>query len=264
MTLKQSVFLVASLILTFSGFTPNSHAQSNSKKPNSPVVVGTLTNVASSGNEFDVQQNGEHLRKLSLNSKSKIYFVGIPTTGKPKPRPGMGVKATCDKEGRIKTISFTHPVDNVSLLGEKRLKMTESELLKEIDKDTNHSISYVEFSKYIYYSPKHGPDSFRKADKDGDGALDSAEFVEALNKVSWWTLSRKTPDQWFSQADKDNDGMLDIKEFALTCTSGNHLENIFKRSDRDNSGSLSRGETEAYLRSVTHGKERSKKKRKRD
>lgn len=164
MTLKQSVFLIASLILTFSGLTPNAHAQSNRKKQDSSVVVGTLTNVDSSGNEFDIQQTDEHLRKLSLNSQSKIYFVGIPTTGKPKPRPGMGVKATCDKEGRIKTISFTPPVGKVALLGEKRLKMTESELLKEIDKDTSHSISYVEFSKYIYYSPKHGPDSFRKAD----------------------------------------------------------------------------------------------------
>ena len=66
------------------------------------------------------------------------------------------------------------------------------------------------------------------------------------------------------QADRDKDGMLDTKEFGLICTSGNHLKNIFKRVDRDKSGSLSQGETEAYLRSVTHGKERSKKKRKRD
>jgi len=264
MTQKQPIFLFASLILTFTGLTPNTEAQSNSKKPDSPVVVGTLTNVDSSGNELDVQQNGENLRKLSLNSQSKIYFVGIPTTGKPKPRPGMGVKAIADKDGRVKTISFTPPVGKVAMLGEKRLNMTASELLKEIDKDTSHLISYIEFSKYIYHSPKHGPDSFRKADKDGDGALDSAEFVEALNKVSWWTLSRKTPDQWFVQADKDKDGMLNIKEFNLICTSGNHLENIFKRSDRDKSGRLSQGETEAYLRSVTHGKERSKKKRKRD
>ena len=264
MTQKQSIFLFASLILTFTGLTPNTEAQSNSKKPDSPVVVGTLTNVDSSGNELDVQQNGENLRKLSLNSQSKIYFVGIPTTGKPKPRPGMGVKAIADKDGCVKTISFTPPVGKVAMLGEKRLNMTASELLKEIDKDTSHLISYIEFSKYIYHSPKHGPDSFRKADKDGDGALDSAEFVEALNKVSWWTLSRKTPDQWFIQADRDKDSMLNIKEFGLICTSGNHVENIFKRSDRDKSGSLSQGETEAYIRSVTHGKERSKKKRKRN
>ena len=36
-------------------------------------------------------------------------------------------------------------------------------------------------------------------DKDSDGVLDSAEFVAALSKVSWWKLSRKTPDEWFNE-----------------------------------------------------------------
>ena len=43
----------------------------------------------------------------------------------------MGVKATCEKDGRIKSISFTPPVGEPSMLGEKRLTMTEAELLKE-------------------------------------------------------------------------------------------------------------------------------------
>lgn len=264
MILKQSVYGVAILVITFSGLTLNTQAQSNSKKPDSSVVVGTLTNVDSSGEKFAVQQNGESLRNLYLDSKSKVYFIGLPANGKQKPMAGQGVKATVDKDERVKTISFTPPVGETKILGEKRLKMTETELLKEVDKDSSNSISYVEFSKYIYNSPKHGPDSFRKADKDGDGALDSTEFVEALNKVSWWTLSRKTPGQWFIQADRDKDGVLDTKEFGLICTSGNHLKNIFKRVDRDKSGSLNERETEAYIRSITHGKERSKQKRKRD
>ena len=66
------------------------------------------------------------------------------------------------------------------------------------------------------------------------------------------------------KCDRDKDGMLDTKEFGLICTSGNHLKNIFKRVDRDKSGSLNERETEAYIRSITHGKERSKQKRKRD
>jgi Ca2+-binding EF-hand superfamily protein len=142
--------------------------------------------------------------------------------------------------------------------------MTESELLKEVDKDASNSISYVEFSKYIYHSPKRGADSFRKADKDSDGVLDTAEFVEALSKLSWWKISRKTPDEWFIQADKDRDGMLDIKEFAWICTSGNHIDNIFKRTDRDESGSLTQRETGVSIRSITHGKQRSRETRKRD
>lgn len=189
MTTKLAVHAVAVLVSAFSILASNAQAQSNSKRPDSPVVVGKLKSVDSSGTKFDVQQSGEHLRKLYVNSESKVYFVGLPAKGGQKPRAGQGVKATCEKDGRVKTISFTPPVGEPSMLGEKRLTMTESELLKEVDKDASNSISYVEFSKYIYHSPKHGPDSFRKADKDSDGVLDTAEFVEALSKV--YTAVRK-------------------------------------------------------------------------
>ncbi len=264
MTLKQTVYVVAILTSAFSGLATNAQAQSNSKKSDSPVVVGTLKSVDSSGTKFEIQQDSGYLRKLYLDSKSKVYFVGLLAKGEQQPKPGQGVKATSDKDGCVKTISFTPSFGKTAMLGENRLKMTNSELLKEIDKDGSSSISYVEFSKYIYHSPKHGPDSFRKADKDSDGVLDAAEFVEALSKVAWWKLSRKTPDEWFILADRNKDGLLDVKEFALICTSGNHLENIFKRSDRDKSGSLSEQETEAYIRSITHGKQKSRKTRKRD
>lgn len=52
--------------------------------------------------------------------------------------------------------------------------------------------------------------------------------------------------------------------FGEICTGGNHLENVFNRNDRDQSGSLSQQETTAYVRSVTHGNRSSKTKRKRD
>ena len=264
MTTKLSVHAVAVLISAFSVLASNAQAQSNSKRSDSPVVVGTLKGVDSSSTKFVVQQSGEHLRKLYVNSESKIYFVGLPAKGGPQPRAGLGVKATCEKDGCVKTISFTPPVGEPSMLGEKRLTMTELELLKDVDKDASNTISYVEFSKYIYHSPKHGPDSFRKADMDSDGVLDTAEFVEALSKVSWWKISRKTPDKWFIQADSNGNNKLDIEEFALICTSGNHIENIFKRTDRDTSGQLSQRETVTYIRSVTHGAKRTKVKPARD
>lgn len=264
MTLTQTVYAVLILISAFSGLATNAQAQSNSKKSDSPVVVGTLKSVDSSGNKFEIQQDSGYLRKLYLDSKSKIYFVGLPAKVDHQPKPGQGVKATSDKDGRVKTISFTPSVGNTTMLGENRLKMTELELLIEIDKDGSNTISYVEFSKYIYHSPKHGPDSFRKADKDSDGSLNTPEFGDALSKVSWWRISRKTPKEWFMQADKDKDGILGVDEFAVISTSGNHIENIFKRTDSDKSGNLSEQETEAYIRSVTHGKQKSRRKRKRD
>lgn len=262
MTAKVSNYVVTTLTCAFLVLSANVEAKPNSKGPDSPIVVGTLTSVDSSKKKFDVQQSGENLRKLYANSKSKIYFVGFPVKGDQKPRTGLGVKASCGKDGLIKTITFTPPVGDPSTLGEKRLTLTEQELFDAVDQDASKSVSYIEFSKLIYHSPKHGPDSFRKADKDSDGVLNTAEFSKALSGVSWWKLSRKTSDDWFIQADKNKDDMLGIEEFALVCTSGSHIENIFKRVDEDTSGSLTQRETEAYIRSVTHEGKKNRKKRK--
>ena len=262
MKLKLFGSITAVVVSIFFIDSVSVQAKPNSKGVDSAIVVGTLTRVDSSGKAFDVQQTGESLRKLQLGSKSKVYFVGFSKKSKQEPQAGFGVKASCGKDGQIKTITFTPPVGEPSTLGEKRLSMTEQELFNEVDKDGSKSISYPEFSTYIYYSPKHGPDSFRKTDQDGDGMLDATEFNTALSGVSWWKLSRTTPDEWFVQADENKDDTLSIKEFASICTSGNHIENIFKRADGDKSGGLTRSETEAYIRSVTHEEKKEKKSRK--
>ena len=262
MTVKLFGSIAAVVISIFFIDSVSVQAKPNSKGADSAIVVGTLTRVDSSGKAFDVQQIGESLRKLQLGSKSKVYFVGFSKKSKQEPQAGFGVKASCGKDGQIKTITFTPPVSKPSAIGEQRLTMTAQELFNEVDKDGSKSISYPEFSTYIYYSPKHGPDSFRKTDQDSDGVLNAAEFNKALSGVSWWKLSRTTPDEWFVQADENKDGTLSIKEFAIICTSGNHIENIFKRADEDKSGGLTQRETEAYSRSVTHEEKKSRKKRK--
>ena len=261
MTVKASLFNVAILATAFLVISLNVQAKPIGEGAGSSVVVGTLTSVDSSGKKFSVQQSGERLHKLYMNAKSTVYYVGLPPRNEQKPRAGLGVKASCGKDGLIKTITFTPPVGEPAMLGEKRLTMTERELFNEVDKDASRSVSYVEFCKHIYYSPKHGPDSFRKADRDSDGVLNTAEFMKALSGVSWWKVSRQTADKWFVQADKNRDEMLDVEEFATICTSGNHIENVFKRADEDKSGSLTQHETAAYIRSVTHGKVRKRKKR---
>ena len=100
-------------------------------------------------------------------------------------------------------------------------------------------------------------------DSDGDGGLSSTEFLNALEKVSWWILSRKTPDVWFREADNNGDDTLSMKEFGHICTSGNHINNVFKRADLDDSGDLSLRETTTYIRSITHGKQNNRKSRQR-
>ena len=262
MTVKIFWSITAVVISIFFIDSVSVQAKPNSKGADSAIVVGTLTRLDLSGQAFGVQQTGESPRTLRLDSRSKVYFVGFSGNSKQEPQAGFGVKASCGKDGQIKTITFTPPVGEPSTLGEKRLSMTEQELFNVVDKDGSKSISYPEFSTYIYYSPKHGPDSFRKTDQDRDGVLDATEFNTALSGVSWWKLSRMAADEWFDQSDEDKDDTLSIKEFASICTSGNHIENIFKRADGDKSGGLTRSETEAYIRSVTHDEKKEKKSRK--
>ncbi len=257
-------YTIACVVLSSCCLATSAYAQSNSKGENSSVVVGVLKEVNAVGKELTVLQAGELLRELHADSKSKVYFVGIVNEAARKATTGYGVKASCDKDGRIKTISFTPPIPEPEPLGEKRLSMTPAELFQQVDADKDGRVGYGEFSRSVYHSPKHGPDHFRKADNDRDGVLSSDEFRKALDTVSWWTISRKAPEAWFQEADADGDEKLSVKEFAHICASGNHIDNVFKRADRDDSGDLSARETTAYIHSVTHGKQKSRKTRKRD
>ena len=262
MTYQRSVRTWTFVISIFSLLISCAQAQNNRKGKDSRVVVGILKSIDATGTKFEILQSGGQQRELQTNAKSVVRFVGLPADVARKPETGMEVKATCEKDDSIKSITFTPPIGEPAILGDKRLKMTVRELFEEVDKDANTSISYVEFSKYIYHSTKHGPDTFRKADQNGNGGLNWAEFADALKKVSWWKLSRKTPDEWFAQADKNGNKHLDAKEFAWICTSGNHLENIFKRTDIDESGSLSQQEVTTYILGITQGKKKTRRKRK--
>ncbi|MEC7408866.1 MAG: hypothetical protein VYB72_08625 [Planctomycetota bacterium] len=57
-----------------------------------------------------------------------------------------------------------------------------AELFGETDQDSSRNISYLEFSHYIYYSPKHGSDAYRKADQDQSKSLDIQECATDLHK----------------------------------------------------------------------------------
>lgn len=239
-------------------------AQSNSKGAKSQVVVGVLKSVDASGKRFEVLQEGNFVRKLLTHDKSKVYFVGLPKEADRRPSVGLGVKASTENGGMVKSITFTPAIGKAKPLGEEKLTLSAGELFSKVDRDADGRVSYGEFSEAIYYSPKHGPDAFRNADRDGNGTFDSQEFEQALAKVSWWKLSRKTAVDWFREADKNRDSDLEIKKFSLICSSGNHIDRIFKRADGDASGSLSQQETANYIRSVTHGKKKSRGKRKRN
>jgi hypothetical protein len=183
--MNLSKHIASATLLVVFGCTSSvpARAESNSKGPNSPIVVGTLKAVDATGNKFEVLQEGNHLRKLHADNNTRIYYVGFPTKACHKPTLGYGVKASCEKNGRLKSINFTPSVSDSQPLGEAKLSMTEAELFAKVDKDDNGGVGYVEFAVSIHHSAKHGPDTFRKVDKDADGELNAKEFRLALNDV---------------------------------------------------------------------------------
>ena len=138
---------IACVVLSSCCLARSACAQSNSKGENSPVVVGILKEVNAAGEKFKVLQAGELVRKLHTDSKSKVYFVGIAKEAARKATAGYGVKASCDKDGRIKTITFTPPIPESEPLGEKRLSMTPAELFQQVDADKDGRVGYTEFSR---------------------------------------------------------------------------------------------------------------------
>ena len=127
------------------------------------------------------------------------------------------------------------------------VKMTPAELFKYTDTDENGKVSYVEYSKTIHYSLKHGPVGFSKSDRDKSGSLNEKEFTVFLTKTKWWNLSRKTPDEWFKSSDKDKNDVLSKKELAVLLGSEAHLDVFFKRADRNSSGDLDLKEVASLL-----------------
>jgi Ca2+-binding EF-hand superfamily protein len=174
------------------------------------------------------------------------------------------------KKGEAGSLKLTQPVGKLNPLGPERISMDEKSIFTAVDENRDSGIDYVEMSRSIYHSPKHGPDKFEKFDVDANGLLDQKEFPVLLDQLTWWKFSRKSADDWFAQADTNGDGKLDQKEFGQTFDTGNHTENRFKRADGDKSGSLDKSEVSEFYQSLISGGEedeeddskRKKKKRK--
>ena len=145
------------------------------------------------------------------------------------------------------TLKLTQSLSEAKSLGPDRTKLTVEQILRRSDDDRDGGLSYVEISRWIHHSPKHGPDHFEKVDKSKDGLLDTGELSGLLEKVVWWNLSRQSPQAWFAQCDRNQDGALDQKEFAPINGGEGHIENRFKRADQDRNGKLSKTETTSYI-----------------
>ncbi len=237
--------IISSIVLSFLLGVVLSHAKSNSKGADSPLAIGAITAISADGKTLTILQGGEHKRDLVLSSRTELIFVGMPKSAR-RLAVGHGVKASV-KGGSVKSVKVTLPIGQAASLGKDRTKLSVNQIMAKANENGDGGLDYVEMSRWIHHSPKHGPDSFLKADKNDDGLLDGAEMTKLLAGVSWWKYSRKSSGEWFRQADANGDGSLDLKEFTTIAAGKNHAENVFKRTDKNKDKALDSKEVTKYL-----------------
>ena len=243
------LFLAISLGIT--------HGKSNSSGPDSPVLYGEIVAVSDDRKIVAILQSGLDERDITITKKTKLSFVGMGKKSQ-ELKVGYWGKAKV-KNGEAGSLKLTQPVGQLNPLGPERISMDEKSIFTAVDENLDSGIDYVEMSRAIYHSPKHGPDKFEKFDVDANGLLDDEEFPVLLDQLTWWKFSRKSGDDWFTQADTNGDGKLDENEFGQTFNTGNHTENRFKRADGDKSGFLDKSEVSEFYQSLISGGEEDEK-----
>lgn len=219
-------------------------ADNGSKGENSPMVIGVIEEAHD--DHIVVVTRDKFNRKLVINEKSKIMYVGYDEEKK-EMKANCGVRAQVNNEV-ISAIYVTPDIGvDQPVPTPEMVKMTTAELLKYTDKDQNGKVSYVEVSKTIKHSLKHGPVGFGKTDRDNSGALNLKEFSSFLTKINWWKMSRKTPEEWFKSSNKDNNQVLSQKELADLLGSNAHINVFYKRADRNTSGDLDLEEVSIFI-----------------
>ena len=243
---KHPLIFVCFIALLFAiGNAANAFAESNSKGPDAPVVVGVI--MAVEGKVITVKA-GSIERKLTLTAKTAISYLDISDKAKQTPTVGYLIKGNT-VEGVLTSAIFSPPMGPKVEMGPEKLTMSIEELFNKTDADKNGQLTYGEYSAAIHYSEKHGPSTFKKIDGNHDGCLNTSEFSEILKSVDWWRLSRKPPADYFTAADGDKNGILSVKEFFVICP-GSHTDANFQRCDLDKSGGLDKKETLTYINKV--------------
>ncbi|EDM26980.1 hypothetical protein LNTAR_07044 [Lentisphaera araneosa HTCC2155] len=219
-------------------------AENASKGAKSPMVVGIVE--ASQDDHVLVVTRDKFKRKLLFNEQSKIIYIGYDEEVK-EIKAKCGIRAQV-KDEVISTIYVTQDigVDQPEPTPEM-VKMTSHELFAVADLNKNGKISYVEVSKTIKYSLKHGPITFSKVDLDKSGSLNQGEFEAFLAKTKWWKMSRKSPQEWLDSADQDKNMLLSKEELAILLGSTAHIEIFFRRADSNKSGDIDLNEIAAFI-----------------
>ena len=241
------------LLIFFITGTGAAHGKSNSRGPDSPVLFGEITAVGDGGKTVTILQAGSQAREISITNKTTLSFVGMAKENQ-ELKVGYWGKAKV-KNGEAGSLKLTLPVGALKPLSKERISMDENAIFAAVDQNRDSGIDYVEMSRAIYHSPKHGPDKFEKCDVDANGLLDQKEFPILLDQLAWWKFSRKSSNDWFAQGDSNGDGKFDENEFGQTFDGGNHTQNRFKRADSDKSGFLDKVEITDFYKGLISGRE---------
>jgi len=247
------------ILITFLLLTTSLSVFAASKGARSPMVIGIIKEVHS--DYIVVVTRDKFTRKLLLNDQSKISYIGFDGAKK-EIKTSFCIRASVKNEV-IGSIYVTPAIgeDPVYPTAEM-VKMTPKELFQVADLNQNGHVCYVEASKTIKHSLKHGPVSFSKTDRDRSGALNLKEFSAFLGKVKWWNMSRKTPEQWFQESDQDNNGGLSKKELAHLLGSEAHIDTFFNRADKNSSEDLDQKEVSAFINELIFPSLRAKNQKK--
>ena len=168
------------ILVTFLLLTTSLSLFAASKGASSPMVIGIIKEVHS--DYIVVVTRDKFTRKLLLNDKSKIIYVGFDGAKK-EIKTSFCIRASV-KDEVIGSIYVTPAIGEDPVYPTPEMvKMTPKELFQLADLNDNSHVCYVEASKTIKHSLKHGPVSFSKSDRDRSGALNLKEFSAFLGKV---------------------------------------------------------------------------------
>ncbi|MEM9026312.1 MAG: hypothetical protein AAGB06_05200 [Verrucomicrobiota bacterium] len=238
-------------ILILASLTQSLLGQGNSGGPTSPVIPGSVYEVISE-NEIIVLHESNH-RRVKISDKTRVsynFFQGLGMGRVTKPQPGFAVKVKgkhIDGIDHARSVQYFPALPSEMEEIKNKTQLSESALFAAADLDSNGSVDFLEYSKTILHSLKHGVDYFGGVDEDQSGTLELSEFHKILERTTWWTLSRKTPEVWLGEADKNGDSVIDAKEFKFF----SKKDAQFKRTDSDTSGDVNLQELKKYLTRMT-------------
>ncbi len=242
---KLTLTALASCLIAMS--VPAAAAEKKSSASQDSMLIGIVEEAHPDHLMIATTMHKRQKKRLILNNQSDVKYVGYDEK---KHEVETGSMFRAQVSGDVITSMYVTPAIGDGLVDPtpEMLKMTPGELFQLADKNQNGKISYAELSQAIKpHKPKHGPVMFYKADTDKTGALNRAQFDELLVTVTWWKMSRKTPDEMFKASDQDADGVLSEEEFAILQGTEAHVDKIFRSVDKNKSGDLDPAEASAFI-----------------